>query len=148
MSYFFAFILICILIWVLFGESIKKWAQRRMIQKMEDAIRAQMGMPSSKEERRRKAGQQSPRNARQYSKNAFYTPGPNANAPSNQSIGSIIIPKEYAEDVEFTEYREFSQKATIISEKDPRTGRSHSRVVIESQISDVEYVEFKNTSSH
>lgn len=50
-----------------------------------------------------------------------------------------IIPKEYAEDVEFTEIREF-QDTTIIEESAAGT-----RVYHESQVSDVEFVEIKTS---
>lgn len=49
-----------------------------------------------------------------------------------------IIPKEYAEDVEFTEVKEFSE-TTIAGET---TG--HRQTYHESQVSDVEYVEIKD----
>lgn len=50
-----------------------------------------------------------------------------------------IIPKEYAEDVEFTEIMEF-QDTTIVDESG-----SGTRVYRESQVSDVEFVEIKNS---
>ncbi|MDE6271782.1 MAG: hypothetical protein K2M31_02105 [Muribaculaceae bacterium] len=151
MSYFFAIILILILIWMFFGDRIRRWLQRRMMEKFEDAIRTRMGMPSAKEERRqRKAADRQAHHSSSYGQRqkggAYYHPGPNAGARSSQSVGDTIIPREYAEDVEYVEYKEYSASATVIAEDDPSTGRKTSRVITESQVSDVEYVEIKSKS--
>lgn len=151
MSYFFAIILILILVWMFFGDRIKVWAQRRMMEKMEDAFRAQMGMPSGAEERKRR--RQAEKNQRRhqqatrdrYGNRVYVTPGPNANAPSSQSVGKVIIPPEYAVDVEFVEYKEFTSTTTVLSEDGgSTTARKSTTTVIESQVTDVEFVEIKN----
>lgn len=150
MSYFFAIILILILVWMFFGDRIRHWLQRRMMEKFEDAVRARMGMPSAKEERRqRKAAEKQARNnstynGRRQKDGAYYNPGPNAGAASSQSVGDTIIPREYAEDVEYVEYKEYSTSTTVISEEDTTTGRTKTRVITESQVSDVEFVEIKS----
>lgn len=112
-----------------FGDRIKAWATRKMYDKMEDALRAQMGMPSRKEEKKRRKQQQS-----RQDNNNNHTTSRNSDEP--------LIPKEYAEDVEFTEYKEYSSSTTITEEtsKDGRT----KKVTIESQVEDAEFVEIRD----
>ncbi len=151
MSYFFAIILILILVWMFFGDRIRQWLQRRMMEKFEDAVRTRMGMPTAKEERRqRRAAEKQARanyasSGGRRSKDGWSHPGPAAQ--SSQSVGDTIIPREYAEDVEYVEYKEYSSTTTVISEENPATGRTKTRVVTESQVSDVEYVEIKTPSN-
>lgn len=142
MTYFFAIILVLIIIWMFFGEQIKRWGQRRMMEKVEDVFRAQMGMPSAKDERKRRREQEKAqrRGQRTSGKQTYSTRNPNRK--SSQSAGDTIIPREYAEDVEFVEYKEFSQTTTTITEETP-TGKK-TKTITESQVSDVEYVEIKS----
>lgn len=130
MSYFFAFILVCILIWMFFGERIKRWAQQRMMEKVEDAFRARMGMPSAKEERKQRRREE--KKERRQQRHEVKKDEP-------------LIPREYAEDVEYVEYKEFSSSTTIETEVDPKDDtRRRATVVVESQVTDVEYVEIKS----
>lgn len=138
MATFFLIVLFLIIIWMFFGERIKAWSRRRLMEKMEDAIRSQMGMPSTKEERKRRRDTEK---RTQRKRNTWqHTP----HQQSNQSAGNVIIPREYAEDVEFVEYKEYSEKATIIDKEDTASGKRTSKIVAESQVSDVEYVEIKS----
>ncbi|MBD5176428.1 MAG: hypothetical protein HDT05_03300 [Bacteroidales bacterium] len=144
MSYFFAIILICILIWMFFGDRIKMWAQRRMMEKMEDALRAQMGMPSAKEERKRRRQAEKQQAQKPGRRGATtYQHNPKADHQSSQAMGDVIIPREYAEDVEFVEYKEFSSSTTVIDQpaSDGKSGRQ--TIITESQVTDVEYTEIK-----
>lgn len=142
MSYFFAIILLLIIVWILFGDRIKRAAQRRMMEHIEDAFRAQMGMPSAKEQRRRQ--RQAEKDAKKGSSSTEEFKH-NESARSNQSVGDTIIPREYAEDVEFVEYKEFSQTTTILTEETPESGgkSKFKKVKVETQVSDVEFVEIK-----
>ena len=52
-----------------------------------------------------------------------------------------IIPKEYAEDVEFVEIKEFTARQEISSDS------KSSKIYHESQISDVEWIEIKSSKT-
>ena len=119
---FLTIILVTIALWLIFSPYIKPWLRRRAERKLQDYLRAQMGMPTEKEQRRAR---------REAEKQEKRTSG-KLHAPAE------IIPREYAVDVEYTEIRQFSQ-TTIASDSD--SGRSF---VTECQVSDVEYTEIKS----
>ncbi len=104
-----------ILRWVL------RWGQRRT----EDYFRNQMGTPPRDEQqsRRQSSSYGSSQSRNYYTKKRKYRSGP-------------VIPKEYAEDVEFTEVRSYSE-STVIADQDKV---SYAR---ESQVSDAEILEIK-----
>lgn len=133
---FIIILLSLILIWMIFGDRIKAWSQRRMVDKMEDMFRQSMGMPTAKEERRHR--KQAEKEARR--NNGFTRPssGSQSRDPFRQKPDSIL-PKEYAEDVEFTEYKEYSSSTTIKSED----SGTETEIKVESQVSDVEFTEIK-----
>ncbi|MDE6811213.1 MAG: hypothetical protein K2J15_02565 [Muribaculaceae bacterium] len=146
MTYIIGFILLFILIRMLFGEHIKRWVQRRVAEKMEDTIRARMGMPSAKEERqrRRQAEKEERRRERGAHRKSQWTHAAgNQPRQSEQSMGDVIIPREYAEDVEFVEYKEFTSATATITTQDTGGSVRTSATVTESQVTDVEYVEIK-----
>ncbi len=97
----------------------------------EDFVRSQVGAPSRKEEKRARRNEE---------KRTKYRYSSTRHRPSH-----IPFPKEYAEDVEFTEYKEFSQ--TVITGTPGKTKFKQSSfsktTVIESQIEDVEFIELK-----
>lgn len=109
-----------------------------MARKVEDMLRDAAGMPprpgsrKAKKETRQNGENDSPFNFSGYYRNRnnrrqTYTSGP-------------IIPKEYAEDVDFVETKDFSQ-----SEIDPSGQSASSRQEWhESQVSDVEWEEIKS----
>lgn len=108
-------------VWPLLRPVIARWMQNRT----EDTIRRMMGMPSRKEEK--KAKKRAEKEAARSNSNSRRT------HRNSQSPQSPIIPKEYAEDVEFTEYREFSYKETTVT--------TDNKTYHESQVEDVEYKE-------
>lgn len=113
-----------------FGDRIKVWLRQRMYNKMEDAIRSSMGMPSRKEEKRRRKEAEKKRSG--WRTNSART------SPKREEE---IIPREYAEDVEFTEYKEYSSSTTVSEEKDSATG--DTRIKVEKQVEDADFVEIK-----
>ncbi|MDE5843521.1 MAG: hypothetical protein K2H35_07295 [Muribaculaceae bacterium] len=147
MIYIIGIILLFFIIKMLFGERIKQWAQRRMLEKMEDSFRARMGMPSAKEERRRRRRTEKQQQRRQKDSQSGsrrnqwqHSAHPES---SNQSMGDVIIPREYAEDVEFVEYKEFTITTTTSTVTDSDGSGHKTTFVTESQVTDVEYVEIK-----
>ena len=137
MTVFLAIILLLAIIWLCFGNQIRNWIHRRMMQRMEDIIRRSMGMPSVKEEQKMRKQAE-----KQNRKSGFRDPGAGTRTHHGPEVvrPDTIIPKEYAEDVDFVEYKDFSQSVEI-SESDDATS-----VRTEEQVSDVEYVEIKNKS--
>lgn len=127
--YFFLTLIVLVVGWMIFGEKIKSWLRSLMMRKMEDAIRAQMGMPSRKEEERMK------RKAKATSASAGRRP-----ETSRHTYGSSahhIIPPEYAEDAEFVEYKEFSHSESASVSNGGVEFKS------ENQVTDVEFTEIK-----
>lgn len=102
-----------------------RWARRRT----EDYMRRAMGMPphGRGQSRGRKTsgyGNASRGNARTSSRRRHKESGP-------------LIPKEYAEDVEYTEIHSYSEESTIASDG------ARVSYVRESQVSDAEIIEIK-----
>lgn len=138
MSYIFAFILIAIIIWILFGQYIKRWAQRRVMEKMEDAFRAQMGMPSGKEERKRRRRAEKDAQRGGERRTGRKTQWTHHEGNSQRGADSALQRlKEYAEDVEYVEYKEYSS-TTVIAEETDDSGKRR-KVIIEEQVTDAEY---------
>lgn len=123
-------LIICIVLFLLW-PTIKKWLARYMAHKTEDFIRSATGMPPRDKGRGR--GSSAPGGA-SYSREGRQR-GPRRDP---RQSAEPIIPREYAEDVEFVESVEYSE--TRIREDYADGSR---RVVTESQVSDAEYVEIK-----
>lgn len=118
-------ILVVIFFWFLWPV-VSRWLKRKAMEKAEDYMRASMGMPP-RDKSKKGAGNTSSQStsSQSYRRNPY---------GHNQEP---LIPKEYAEDVEFTETKDYSATET----------RSHSGEKIEtyheSQISDAEWTEVK-----
>lgn len=117
------------------------WFQRYMARKAEDMIRRQMGMPprekKSWRQRRAEARQQSSDNSRQYRAD-----GASRNKRRRHNPDEPIIPREYAEDVEFVEIKEF-ENVEVAAETVDSNGRTTRTESVETQISDAEWVDIK-----
>lgn len=119
--------LLVIIVIVLLWPVISRWLQRKAMEKMEDYMRDSMGMPPREKKKSRKAEGREEYSQRQRTrKTQRHQDGP-------------IIPKEYAEDVEFTETIEYSERVFTHTEE----GEEYH----ESQISDAEYTEIKKNSA-
>lgn len=101
---------------------ILRWMQRRM----DRYVRNAMGVPpdEKRHDRRRRRQETPPPHPRQ----------------SRSGESEPLIPKEYAEDVTFTEIHSYSEDAVIADRGD------HQRVKVESQVSDAEIIEIKSPS--
>lgn len=124
--------LIIIILICAFWPAIVRLLQRFMARRAEDMVRRMAGMPSRKEEKRRRRQQQ-----QQQRQNGSRRHG----SPGDPGEG-VRAMKEYAEDVAFTEIREFSSDEVIAEEE---TGKNR-RIYREEQVSDAEYVEIKTSS--
>lgn len=114
-------LLLIVLFFWLFWPSISRWLKNLAIRKAENYIRKKMGMPPPPKDSRR--------NDREYTqRKKTYSKSP-------------IIPKEYAEDVEFIETKNFSQQETSFNQN------SSKEKYHESQISDAEWTEIKSDRS-
>ena len=138
MGYIFLFILILVLAWPLWRRWFYSFIQRRA----EDTLRKMMGMPSRKEEARRKKAEESRQKRQRASSSASYGRRSSASYYGN-SDSSHIIPPEYAEDVEFSEVREFRQTEINGTESGRRHKSDRNSTVVESQVEDVEFIEIK-----
>lgn len=134
--HFIIFLIIVIVLWLIFGQQIKRWISRLIANRTEDYIRKATGMPprpDSREGRRQRKEAEAraytqQRQQQQRQRRSTYRRNPD----------EPLIPKEYAEDVEFTETISYSN--TTIGATDS-AGRQ--TVYHESQVTDVEWVDIK-----
>ena len=124
-------ILIVIFFWLIW-PALSRWLKRKAMERAEDYMRSSMGMPPRDKKKRKSQWEQ-----RSTSQDNYYRQQ-NRNAVNREEP---IIPKEYAEDVEFTEIKEYSH--TEIN-----SGSSNKKETFhESQISDAEWTEVKKPRS-
>lgn len=102
-----------------------------MSRRAEDMMRRMMGMPSRKEEKRRQRQQE-----RQASGDSQR--GQQTRRHRSPSVRAAQLMRQVAVDVDYTEIREFRSQTII----DPEPRGKH-RIVLEEQVSDVEYTEIK-----
>lgn len=126
-------ILIVMFFWLIWPV-LSRWLKRKAMEKAEDYMRSSMGMPP-RDKKRNSGRKQENRTSGQ----TYYRTG-GQNSYSRQNHGPII-PKEYAEDVEFTETIDYSQ-----TESRYRSG-DKIETYHESQISDAEWIEIKKPRS-
>lgn len=124
-------ILIVLFFWLIW-PAISRWLKRKAMERTEDYIRSSMGMPP-RDKKQRRGFRSSQGNEDSFSRQR-------SEAYKSRSQGPII-PKEYAEDVEFTETIDYSSQEKI-KETSNEKGQYH-----ESQISDVEFTEIKKSRS-
>lgn len=134
------------IVWLLFGQQIKRWLAGFMARRTEDYIRKATGMPprpGSREARRQQREEQKAQNQRSSQGASSYYDGRSSRSRrSTRSYGNEpLIPKEYAEDVEFTETISYSETTIGVAASDGR----NTTVYHESQVSDVEWEEIKVT---
>lgn len=120
------FLIILVAIFLLWPW-IVKWLRGYMARRAEDMMRRMAGMPPRKEEERRRREQNRERRSERKRREA--------ERRAEEGLRSM---REYAEDVEFTEVREFSE-STIIDQEESGKRRVYS----ESQVSDAEYTEIR-----
>ena len=126
-------ILIVLGIWLLW-PIISRWLRRQAANRAEDFIRNATGMPPRPGSRREKKERKERENNKDYSYYGYRTRRHRHNPyPSDEPL----IPKEYAEDVEFTETKDYSETT------DTSKGPSKKEHYHESQVSDAEWTEIK-----
>ena len=145
---FFFFALAILLIFV-FWNPIMRWLKRQAANKAEDYLRQATGMPprpgSRRERKMRREEEKQRRNNN--GNNAYggqYSSSSREYGRSHRNYGyddEPIIPKEYAEDVEFVETKDYSNEEKTDSSANSTTQYN------ESQISDVEWTEIKTTEN-
>ena len=117
-------IILVIWLWPFIMRLIAPYFQRWMMGKMEDRFRRMAGMPTRKEEKKQRK-----REARE---------GRQRQSEPQGAHREPIIPKDYAEDVEFVEIKSYSETEIIREESADGT-----ETVYENQIEDVEFTEIK-----
>ena len=127
-------ILVVLFFWLVW-PSISRWLKRKAMERAEDYVRRSMGMPPrDKKSRKGNRGQNNAEESRYYQRTR-------RNPFENPYGREPIIPKEYAEDVEFTETIDYSEKESF-----HRTAEK-TKIYHESQISDAEWTEIKKPAS-
>lgn len=126
MGTFLVILIVIFALWPIILRWLRPLIMRYMQRKAEDYIRKAAGFPPREEQRKRRASSKSSGNAHR-----------TQSGYQRQTDDGPVIPREYAEDVEFVEYKQYSSDTTIKSD-------GH-RVEIkeESQVSDVEWEEIK-----
>lgn len=130
MSYFLLFILFAALLWPLW----RRWLFRFMQRRAEDYLRRSMGMPSRKEEQRARRKASRPA-SRPDDTSGFAFRARRRGEPGPFDAPERIVPPEYAEDVKFTEYRDFGTG--------PVSSGRKVEFRCESQVEDVDFVEIR-----
>lgn len=135
MGVFLIILLLLLILWPWISPYVTRWIRMFMARRAEDMMRRMMGMPSRKEERRR---------ARAASASAGNQGGASSGTDRRarrhrsprQDAASML--RSVAEDVEFTEIREFGPAPIAGADETPRHKYN------EEQVSDVEFTEIKD----
>ena len=149
-----AFGIVCVIVCLLFilGPALRRWLapllQRWMMGKMEDRFRSMAGMPTRKEEKRMRKEEEKRRRQRETGARGaaeafkdkmrgYY----GSRSTRTRHVRSTIGLLQYvAEDVEFTEIREFGSDSHI-------GATVKAEYHIEEQIEDVEFTEIKTAKT-
>lgn len=139
MDVVFGAIVVIVFLLIALGPILRRWIgpllQRWMLGKMEDNMRRMAGMPTRKEEKRarRQAQRRQSRGAA-----AFRNAAGNSRRRGSYRAGANAMDylQVYAEDVEFTEIKEFSHESKT----------SEIRYKVEQQVEDVEFTETKSNN--
>lgn len=137
------FLLIVLILW-LSGPKISAWLKAYAMGKMEDRMRRMMGMPTRAEEKKAReaynrangfseTGERQKKERRSW-KDRFREQSERGRG--GDPAADLRMMREYAEDVEFTEIREYSESMVLEQDK---MGKQ-TKINIESQVSDAEYV--------
>lgn len=133
----FGIVLIILLILFLCWPAIARWMRGYMARRAEDLLRNATGMPPRPGSR--KARQQARQQASKQTRQESYGRRRQGFNPYYDNSDGPIIPKEYAEDVEFVETKDYSEDSfETIDENVTESFNYH-----ESQVSDVEWEEIK-----
>lgn len=141
----FGIIVVIIFLLIALGPILRRWLaplfQRWMLGKMEDNMRRMAGMPTRKEEKkaRRQARNRQRQGAESFRNAAAGARGGARAGGFRQGRGAISYLQVFAEDVEFTEIKEFSSAADT-----PQSAGTKPNYKPEEQVEDAEYWEIKN----
>lgn len=128
-------VLIIIIVIFLCWPMIIRWLQRFMARRAEDMVRRMAGMPSRKEEERRRRRQEKQTGS---TRERYSSSGQARHHRADG--GGLRAMREYAEDVAFTEIKEYSSSEFT----DDNLKTRQRRIYREEQVSDAEFVEIKN----
>lgn len=123
-------ILIVIFFWLIW-PTVSRWIKRKAMERAEDYMRSSFGLPPREKKRKKSKQRVDESENDDYGQHRTYR---------RRSGHGPIIPKEYAEDVEFTETIDYS-------EEEHRHSAGGEERYHESQISDAEFIEIKKDSS-
>ena len=141
---FIAFLLLLWVLWLIFGKRIQAWATRYIMRRVTRMAARQAGIDPDLF-----SGNRSARNGE---KSRSQTSSPREEQTASRHAGQSrhtgpLIPKEYAEDVEYTEIRSYSSETVIAGDetesktKSPRTSVFRKgKESIETQVSDAEII--------
>ncbi len=128
-------ILIPLLLWLL-RPLIGRWIRRTIERKAEDMLRRAAGMPPR--DKKQRSNNTSAEDDSSYDSGGYRSSSRHAGY-GYKKYDSPKIPREYAEDVEFTEYRDYSSDTKIRT-----SDNGEQSIVIEKQVTDVQWEEIKD----
>ena len=99
-------ILIVVFFWLIW-PMISRWLKRKAMERAEDYMRQSMGMPPRDKKKRARNEGSSTQN-----QDTYYYQRQRRNPFREDRSKEPLIPKEYAEDVEFTETKDYSTTET------------------------------------
>ena len=147
METFFTIVLVILFLLIVLRPLLHRWVaplmQRWIMGKMEDRMRRMVGMPTRKEE---KKAQKRRRKERRDGSASFHSAsggGREGSRRGRNSSGYVDYLRNYAEDVEFVEIKNFSESVEIGQENKKDSAADYR---IEQQVEDVEFVEIKYSS--
>ena len=118
-------LLIVIVIWIA-GPYIKALFERWLMRRLQKSFFKAAGIPDPEKERKKQ------------NKNKKKDTHGSSRHRHQRTQDEPIIPRDYAEDVEFTEYKEYTTETTIDESV------SHLHIHEEEQVSDVQFTEIKD----
>ena len=131
----FAILIFIVAFFWLLWPVISRWLKRKAMERTEDYLRQAMGMPP----REKKQKGKDRRNKEADDNYSYQSYNQRQRDPYRRRYSGPIIPREYAEDVEYVEYIDYSGTEYI-----QRISR-HIEIYFESQISDAEWTEIKKS---
>lgn len=141
----FGIIIVIIFLLIALGPVLRRFVapllQNWMLGKMEDNMRLMAGMPTRKEEKkaRRQADKRQKSGAASFRRAASGRRSSRGERSYRPDPDAIRYLQEFAEDVEFTEIKEFGDQSEI----GVQVRKTTEKIRVEEQVEDAEYTEIK-----
>lgn len=141
MDAFFGILIVIFLLLMILGPALRRWVvplvQNWMLGRMEDNMRRMAGMPTRKEEKKARKRREASKGRGSRSRQRASAYEASSSQAHREAMNMLRV---VAEDVEFTEIREFSEEINI----GESSARKRVEFKVESQVEDAEFTEIKS----